>query len=206
MLIEPYEVRPFAFGELAGISEEQIEVHLGLYEGYVKNVNELNEQLVVLANDGEGGTPIWAELKRHLGFEYNGMRLHEYYFENLVAGGGELDARSRLGRAIEAAFNGIGAWREEFSSVGGMRGVGWAVLYQDPANGRLTNHWISLHEEGTLAGFRPILVMDVWEHAFMVDYKPSEKQHYIEAFLSNVDWAACERRLVGANRAVHRAA
>jgi Fe-Mn family superoxide dismutase len=89
----------------------------------------------------------------------------------------------------------VDSWRREFVDVGKIRGVGWAVLYQDPENGRLTNHWISLHEEGTLAGFRPLLVMDVWEHAFMVDYKVTERGKYIDAFMENVNWPVCEERL-----------
>jgi Fe-Mn family superoxide dismutase len=76
-----------------------------------------------------------------------------------------------------------------------MRGVGWAICNQNPANGRLSNHWITLHETGNIAGFNPILVMDVWEHAYLLDYKPAERPKYIEAFFSNIDWAAAEERL-----------
>jgi Fe-Mn family superoxide dismutase len=167
-------------------------------------VNKLNEQLAEMQSGGKAPTPMWAELKRHLGFEYNGMRLHEDYFENLKADAAPLEQSRALAAAIERDFGDVKAWREEFVSVGQIRGVGWAILYQDPENGRLTNHWISLHEEGTLAGFRPILVMDVWEHAFMVDYKVTERAKYIEAFMANVDWARAERRLVGSGGGAER--
>ena len=192
---QPYEVRTFDVGKLHGISEAQIDAHLELYAGYVKNVNKLNSDLAELSGSGKSGTPMWAELKRHLGFEYNGMRLHEQYFENLKADSAPLERCPNLGSAIERSFGGLRSWREEFVGVGQIRGVGWAILYQDPSNGQLTNHWISLHEEGTLAGFRPILVMDVWEHAFMVDYKVTERAKYIEAFMANVNWTRCEGRL-----------
>jgi Fe-Mn family superoxide dismutase len=76
-----------------------------------------------------------------------------------------------------------------------MRGVGWAICYQNPANGRISNHWITLHETGNVAGFNPILVMDVWEHAFLLDYKPAERPKYIEAFFSNIAWDMVENRL-----------
>ena len=76
-----------------------------------------------------------------------------------------------------------------------MRGVGWAILYQDPVNEQLSNHWIALHQDGVPSGFKPILVMDVWEHAFLLDYKPAERGKYIEAFFANIDWDAVQRRL-----------
>jgi Fe-Mn family superoxide dismutase len=77
-----------------------------------------------------------------------------------------------------------------------MRGVGWAIAYQDPKTGRISNHWITLHEDGNVAGYKPILVMDVWEHAFLLDYKPADRPKYIEAFFANVDWKAAESRLL----------
>jgi superoxide dismutase, Fe-Mn family len=83
-----------------------------------------------------------------------------------------------------------------------MRGVGWAICYQNPANGRLSNHWITLHEVGNVSGFRPVLVMDVWEHAYLLDYKPSERQKYIEAFYSNIDWNVVHKRLRQNQKAV----
>jgi Fe-Mn family superoxide dismutase len=189
-----YVERKFDLGNLRGISREQVEAHLELYAGYVKNVNLLNTELAELARAGASGDPKWAELKRHFGFEYNGMRLHELYFENLSADAPGLNRCTQLSAALTEAFSSVDAWRREFVDVGKIRGVGWAVLYQDPETGRLTNHWISLHEEGTLAGFRPLLVMDVWEHAFMVDYKVTERAKYIDAFLENVNWPVCEER------------
>jgi Fe-Mn family superoxide dismutase len=89
-------------------------------------------------------------------------------------------------------------WKKEFSAVGGMRGVGWAIAYFDPHTGRISNHWITLHEDGNVAGFVPLVVMDAWEHAFLLDYKPAERPKYIEAFFANIDWNVINERLTAA--------
>lgn len=182
---------------LTGISDKTLEVHLGLYAGYVKNTNLLNEKVIELTETGKSGTPEYSELKRRYGFEYNGMRLHEYYFGNLKPGGSELKESSKLGKLITENYSSLDVWRNDFAKVGSMRGVGWAILFQDPITKALSNHWITLHEEGNIAGFVPILVMDVWEHAFLLDYKPAERPKYIEAFFSNIDWSVVDSRLIG---------
>jgi Fe-Mn family superoxide dismutase len=180
---------------LRGISDQTLDTHLGLYAGYVKNTNLLNERLAELRAAGNSGSAEYAELTRRLGFEYNGMRLHELYFGNLTSGKSRLQARSRLARAVTGSFGSIEAWREDFAKIGTMRGVGWAVLFQDPVTRRLSNHWIELHETVNVAGFVPILVMDVWEHAWLLDYKPADRPKYVDAFFTNVDWPAANRRL-----------
>src|ERR1700722_15153081 len=195
---KPYVEKDFTHLKgLTGISDKTLEVHLGLYSGYVKNTNILNEKVVELIENNKSGSPEYSELKRRYGFEYNGMRLHEYYFGNLKAGGGsDLKESSTLGKTIAETYGELAAWKNDFAKVGSMRGVGWAILFQDPMTKVLSNHWITLHEEGNIAGFVPILVMDVWEHAFLLDYKPAERGKYIEAFFSNVDWSAVESRLI----------
>jgi Fe-Mn family superoxide dismutase len=182
---------------LTGISDQTLETHLKLYAGYVTNTNTLNQKIIELTEAGKSGTPEYSELKRRYGFEYNGMRLHEYYFGILKPGGnGELKESSALGKLITEVFSYIEVWKKEFFKVGAMRGVGWAILFQDPMTKTLSNHWITLHEEGNIAGFQPILVMDAWEHAFLLDYKPAERPKYIEAFYSNIDWDKVEARLL----------
>jgi len=195
----PYKAREFDLSGLNGISDRTLEVHFGLYKGYVNNTNLLNEQLVTMCNEGKTGTPVYAELTRRLGFEYNGMVLHEWYFGNLTSSGGGADVKegSALGKALTASFGTLDVWKRDFTALGGMRGVGWVVTYLDPASGRLSNHWITLHEDGNVAGFKPIVVMDVWEHAFLLDYKPADRPKYIEAFLSNLDLGVAEARLAG---------
>lgn len=125
------------------------------------------------------------------------MVLHEYYFDNLQRGGGPGDPAksSQFVKAAESTFGSYEIWKADFVGIGKMRGVGWAICYQNPANGRISNHWITLHEMGNVAGFDPILVMDVWEHAYLLDYKPAERPKYIEAFFSNIAWSAVEERL-----------
>lgn len=194
---KPYVEKDFTHLKgLTGISDKTLEVHLGLYSGYVKNTNILNEKVVELIENNKSGSPEYSELKRRYGFEYNGMRLHEYYFGNLKAGGSDLKESSALGKTIGETYGELAAWKNDFVKVGSMRGIGWAILFQDPMTKVLSNHWITLHEEGNIAGFVPILVMDVWEHAFLLDYKPAERGKYIEAFFSNVDWSAVESRLL----------
>lgn len=180
---------------LAGISDETLEIHFALYNGYVTNTNTLNEKVIELTEAGKAGTPEYAELKRRYGFEYNGMKLHEYYFGNMKPGGSKLEEGSKIGKAIIETYGSLETWKTDFTKLGAARGVGWVVMYQDPEMNVLSNHWITLHEEGNVAGFNPLLVMDVWEHAWFRDYKPADRPKYVEAFMSNVDWQAVEKRL-----------
>jgi superoxide dismutase, Fe-Mn family len=204
MLPQTYKAKEFDLHGLVGISDKTLEMHFKLYEGYVKETNRLNEKIADILKDGKVDheeMPAYSELTRRLGFEYNGMVLHEYYFGSLCKKGqGEPEKSSSLRKAIEQSFGGFDTWKTDFASVGKMRGVGWAICCEDMENGRLSNHWITLHEVGNVAGFRPILVMDVWEHAFLLDYKPSERAKYIDAFFANLDWKAVERRLRPADR------
>ena len=195
-----YKAREFNLSGLNGISDQTLEMHFKLYEGYVKETNKLTEAIDKFIQDGQVDQeemPAYSELTRRLGFEYNGMVLHEYYFENLKSGGGlgDPDRTAQFAKAVESSFGSYKVWKADFVGIGKMRGVGWAICNQNPANGRLSNHWITLHETGNVAGFDPILVMDVWEHAYLLDYKPAERPRYIEAFFSNIDWAAVEMRL-----------
>lgn len=180
---------------LDGISDDQIAEHLKLYAGYVKQVNTLNEQIAA-SGKPSGKDPEFAELTRRLGFEYNGMILHEYYFSNLrKAAEPTPPSGSGLVQALNESFGSVEEWKTGFQAIGDMRGIGWVILFQDPATDRLSNHWITLHQDGVPAGFKPLLVMDVWEHAFMRDYKVTDKAKYVEAFFRNIDWSCIERRL-----------
>jgi len=194
-----YQVKEFNLSRLNGISDQTLEMHFKLYEGYVKETNRLTEAIAEILKDGrvdQEEMPAYSELKRRFGFEYNGMVLHEYYFSNLKKDGGDDPARnSAFLQAVESSFGSYDLWKVDFTSVGKMRGVGWAICYLDPVHGQLSNHWITLHEVGNVAGFIPVLVMDVWEHAFLLDYKPAERPKYIEAFFSNLNWQTVEERL-----------
>jgi len=205
MALKSYTARQFNLSGLSGISDQTLEMHFKLYEGYVKETNNLTERIGKFLEDGkvdQEEMPAYSELTRRLGFEYNGMVLHEYYFENMKQGGSvDPEKSSAFTKAAEESFGGYDIWKADFVGIGKMRGVGWAICYQDPTNGRLSNHWITLHQIGNVAGFTPILVMDVWEHAFLLDYKPAERPKYIEAFFSNIDWQAVEHRLKSAESA-----
>jgi superoxide dismutase, Fe-Mn family len=193
-----YTEQPLVLHGLDGISDAQIQEHLTLYAGYVKQVNLLNEELAAMTGRGQAAVnnPEFTDLTRHLGFEYNGMRLHEHYFSNLCAAAEpQPSSGSRLATALAESFGSVEQWMAAFQAVGATRGVGWVALFQDPATTWLTNHWISLHHEGVPVGFKPLLVMDVWEHAFARDYKTTERGKYIAAFFRNIDWKVVERRL-----------
>ena len=192
-----YKVRDFSqLKGLKGISDSQLEQHFKLYEGYVKNTNLLREQIADLFGKGQAESPICAELVRRLPFEQNGMVLHELYFDNLSSsGGGEIPAGGALAKAAADSFGSVDAYKKELLSMAKMRGVGWVLTVQDPTNGWLANRWVTLHQDGNIAGYRPILAFDIWEHAWTVDYKPTERAKYLDAFFANVNWKAAESRL-----------
>lgn len=178
---------------LNGISDDQINDHWNLYKGYITQSNSLKEQLETMRENGQGGTPEYMDRRRRFGFEFCGMVLHEYYFGNLKAGV-NLDESGAFAKAVAEKFGSLDAWKEDFAAAGKSRSIGWAICYMDPQTGDLNNHFVQLHEEGNIAGFNPILVMDVWEHAYMVDHKAGGRPDYINAFLSNVNWDVVEKR------------
>lgn len=182
---------------LKGIGDAVLESHFKLYEGYVNRTNKLTETLAGLVVKGEaaGSNPVYAELTRRLGFEYNGMILHEYYFGNMRPGGTEGGAGGKLKKAMEASFGSYENWLADFRAIATSPGVGWAITFQDPRTGWLSNHWVTLHNDGNPAGYTPIIVMDAWEHAFVPDYKPTERAKYVDAYFQNIDWEAAEGRL-----------
>ena len=178
---------------MEGFSQTLLTNHFTLYQGYVTNTNKLTDILAAMLKDGKTATPEYAELKRRFGFEFNGMRLHEYYFENL---GGKTppDKAGALAKKLAEAYGSYEAWEQDFRATGAMRGIGWAALYLDNTTGGLFNQWVNEHEVGHLAGCRPLLIMDVFEHAYMVDYG-LKRADYIEAFFKAIDWAAVGSRL-----------
>ena len=178
---------------MKGFSEVLLNNHFSLYQGYVTNTNKLIETLDAMLKEDKLNTPEYNELKRRMGFEFDGMRLHEYYFGNL-GGKKPLDASGALAAKLAEDFGSYENWEKDFKATGKMRGIGWAILYQDNISGRLFNQWINEHETGHLAGCAPILVMDVFEHAYMTDYG-LKRAEYIESFFSNINWEVAEGRL-----------
>ena len=177
---------------MEGFSDDLLNMHFKLYQGYVKNTNALNEKLAQMVAGGRARTPDFAGLKRMYGWEFDGMRLHEYYFENL-GGSDELDPESDLYKAMVQQYGSYDKWKKDFEATGLIKGIGWAVLYKDPHTGRLTNVWINEHDLGHLAGSKPLLIMDVFEHAYITEYG-LDRGKYIQSFFKNIDWGVVQKR------------
>ncbi len=175
---------------LPGFSDTLLKNHFTLYAGYVKNVNVVSDLMKTL----KAGSPEYNEVKRRFGWEWNGMRLHELYFGNMTKDATAMNADGELAKSMAYLWGSYDAWLADFKAVGAMRGIGWAILAFDPEAKRLFNVWINEHDVGHLAGAVPLLVMDVFEHAYMTDYG-IKKADYIEAFVKAIDWKVVERRL-----------
>ena len=179
---------------MAGFSETLLKNHFTLYQGYVTNTNKVLDTLAALLKEGKVAvppSPEFSELKRRLGWEFNGMRLHELYFENL-GGAKPLSAFPAVEKKLATTFGSAADWEKDFRACGTMRGIGWVVLYQD--GDRLVNFWVNEHDVANPAGCAPILVMDVFEHAFMVDYG-LKRADYVESFMKNINWETVAARL-----------
>ncbi len=179
---------------LEGFSDQMLTNHFTLYQGYVTNTNKLLEELTALTHEGKTATPQYAELKRRFGWEFNGMRLHELYFGNMAKESEPLKSDAALAKKIAEDFGSHEAWEKDFRAAGAMRGIGWVVLSYDPVGDRLMNIWVNEHDGGHLAGCRPVLVMDVFEHAYMLDYG-LKRADYIEAFMHAIEWQTASDRL-----------
>ena len=179
----------------AGFSDTLLKNHFTLYQGYVTNTNKLADALATLTKDGKQGTPEFAELRRRFGWEFNGMRLHELYFGNMKKGGSTPNAKSELAKSIAFVWGSLENWEKDFKASGTMRGIGWVVLAYDPQTKRLFNIWVNEHDVGHLVGSIPLLVLDVFEHAYITDYG-LKRADYIAAFFNAVNWDVVEKRLI----------
>ena len=188
---------------LVGLSEKLIDQHWSLYEGYVNNVNLLDKMVWECLQEGRLlQAPPFSELERRLGFEYNGMILHEYYFGALAAGIPEPGKSSKLAQRFAKDFGSFENWKRQFSEIGKMRGIGWVTTTMDPSTQRLINFWVTDHQLGNVSSFIPIVVMDVWEHAYILDYgaKAAGRTTYIESYLQNLNWEMIEKRMALADQ------
>ena len=192
-MIHPYEAKKFSFPEIPGISAKQIEEHLKLYEGYVSHVNALEQTLLELAREKEIYAVLIQEYRRRLGFEFNGMRLHEYYFGDLESGPMPLTADTTLYELLSKQYGNFEQWKETFMGIA-ARGSGWMILVWDPIGARFHHNWIDEHHIGHLVSLPVVLALDLWEHAYMVDYLPGEKKKYIESYLNAVNWQIVAER------------
>jgi len=197
-----YTPKTFNLPVLEGLSEKQIKVHLALYEGYVKNINLLMTTIAAYqSTTDEGGKYAIMEMRRRLGFEFGGMRMHEYYFSQFEpsTSSGQGDEKggnpeSGLAKAVAEKYGSGEQFLTHIREVAGTRGIGWVVVYADPVAKTLHTAFVADHEVGQLAGLPILLALDLWEHAYMVDYVPTEKKNYIDAFFANLNWSVVEKR------------
>ena len=191
-----YEIKNFdnLIG-IKGLSENILKNHFTLYQGYVANFNKLNDSLVKMEKEGNFSAPEFAELNRRFAWEFNGMRLHELYFGNMTKNFKDLSKNSDLFKAVVKEWGSFENWKNDFISMGKMRGIGWVILYYDPVGKRLFNVWINEHDAGHFAGGIPLLVMDVFEHAYMIDYG-LKKADYIDSFFKIISWDAVSIRFL----------
>src|SRR3990167_895137 len=195
-----YEAQKFSLPSLDGISDESVKQHLALYEGYVKNFNAIAEKLVEYAKDSDPSTPLGAgnnalalgELIRRKSFEFDGMRLHELYFTQFEGGAAALSPSSALAQAFQDGYRGY--FVEYFKAIGSMRGPGWAILYYDPVGKEFQAGFVCEQHQGHFATLPIILALDVWEHAFLLDYGAAGKGKYMDAFFKNLNWGVIEKR------------
>lgn len=189
-----YEPLTFDIPELEGISKDTIENHLNLYRGYVKHVNLIEEKISLYSNDTENNSFAISEMQRRLGFEFGGMRNHEYYFSQFEDGHKDLPD-GNLKSKIEQEWGSFEVWLESFKTTAETRGVGWAMLYHDPHTDQLIQTWVDEQHMGQLADLDIILALDMWEHSYLRDYSSAEKGNYIEAFFKNLNWETVSERL-----------
>jgi Fe-Mn family superoxide dismutase len=193
-----FEEKKFNIGELKGISPKNIEEHLKLYSGYVKNANMIGQKLYELyEEDAEKNTYLMSELTRRFSFEYNGMRNHEIYFDSLSGGASPL-TEGELKKAIEGSYGSFETFLTIFKMTAMIRGIGWAILWYDKKNNSLLNSWVDEQHLGQLQGCTPILALDMWEHSFVADYQPSGKKQYVEDFFANLNWNKVEENFLKA--------
>mgnify|MGYP000558891356 FL=1 len=192
-----YTEKKFDLPELAGISAKTIEEHFKLYAGYVKHANlilEKTRELSATPEDATKNAYAIGELQRRFGFEFDGMRNHEYYFEQLEGGPVAWNSDSTLAAKISETWGSTDAWLEKFKALAMTRGLGWAILYHDQTADKLVHAWIDEQHLGHLTGLKVILALDMWEHSYMLDYVPSEKKKYVEAFFANLNASVVEAR------------
>ena len=177
-----------------GLSDEQIAVHRKLYEGYVANSNKIRRELDAMRAAGDTESIAFAELNRRLPFENNGIVLHELYFENLKPGGAAIPKGGKFEQRVCERYGSVDAYLADLKAMAKMRGVGWVLTVQDPTTGWVENRWVTLHQDGNIAGYRVLLSLDVWEHAWCVDYKPTERPKYLDAVFAALDFEVVESR------------
>lgn len=183
--------------QLDGISENQIKQHWTLYEGYVNKTNEIWGKLETVDTSKANQTySDIRELKVELSFAWDGVKLHELYFQNLGGGGGAPNDEVRS--ALADSFDSYEKWLEDFKASG-MSARGWVICSYDPKAGKIFNYIADAHNSYGIWMAVPLLVLDTYEHAYMIDYGV-KRPPYIDTFVNNVDWQVVAKRLSDAKR------
>lgn len=193
-----FEARQFSIPDIEGISKKTIDEHLKLYAGYVKHANLIQEKIQELSGDLEKNSFTLTELQRNFGFEFDGIRNHEYYFEQLEGGFKEMSAESPLRKQVEKDFGSVQKWLDLFKATCMTRGIGWAILYYDRKNQKLLNAWVAEQHLGHLTGLDFIYGIDMWEHSYLFDYAPADKKKYVESYLQATNQEVSEKRFIDA--------
>lgn len=189
-----YTAKTFAVPQLEGISKQTIDEHIGLYNGYVKHANLIREKIDAYSTDPDNNNYAIGEMQRRFGFEFGGMRNHEYYFTQFEGGAQPLQ-EGTFKTMLETQWGSVEAWQTQFAKIAMTRGVGWAMLYIDRQNNMLVETWVDEQHLGQLADLDIVLALDMWEHSYMLDYPPSQKKNYVEAFFKNLNWEVVAARL-----------
>lgn len=189
-----YVPRDFsAFPVNGALSYSSSANHLRLYQAGVKATNDMLQRFKELEAEGKASSPDYSELKRRFAYEFNGMRLHELFFGQF--GAAPLAADSDLRAALAAQFGSFDAWQAAFTALEQTRGAGWAALAYDRQGKKFLNVWIDGHSGGVPVGADLLLVVDMFEHAYMPDFQ-LDKARYAQAVWGALNWAAVEKRFV----------
>lgn len=191
----PLPQRTFDLSRVRGLSPKALDTHISLYETYVREANGLLELLhgFPRAYDLPAAERVQRDgLVRRLAFEMNGVAFHESFFE--ILGESVPLAAGKFQAAVNAGFGDFSGWKRDVIELAQTRGVGWVVTCNVAGGKRLLNLWIDDHTRGLLPGVTPLAVFDLWEHAFMFDFKASQRAAYIEVLFDNINWGVVESR------------
>jgi superoxide dismutase, Fe-Mn family len=198
-----YEVRPFDLSGVQGLSKKAIDLHLGLYKTYVEQLNKLLEQSPQRAG---AAAPLALDgYNRRFAFEYNGVALHELFFEQLAGKRRQPQSDGDFTEALHQDFGDFAGWKASVEALAKTRGVGWVLTVRERGQERLHNCWIDLHHLSLPANCEVVFALDLWEHAYMIDFTPAQRADYVKIIFDNVDWPVVEQRLVpaGAHEPAH---
>lgn len=185
------EIKELGFGELNGISQRTIDIHWGkLYQGYVKKFQEIQEKLQT-ADESQANATFseLRELEVEKTFAANAVILHEAYFDVL---GGSGKPTGKILDQIVKNYHSFDEWLGHFKALG-MASRGWVVLAYDFNEGRLRNYIADAHNLYGVWGTAPLVVLDVYEHAYFIDFG-SDRKSYIEAYFRNLNWEKIDKK------------